>query len=128
MCLRVSEVANESLSVSVDANANAKRLRVAIIPTNAKHSPLSISHSPASFQEKHPDFGVYYQYVPCNGTVVQDADIGCDGHKNPMGGWKVAAFLAPKLKKIMSKHHPEWAKPDSALTHHPGVLNVGSMR
>ena len=40
--------------------------------------------------------------VPCDGSVVNDiGDVGCNGHKNRLGQAKVAAFLEPRLRRIM---------------------------
>ena len=73
-------------------------------PDNNRCRPCPhVERAVAAFHAKYPMRRVAYLFVPCDGTVVDDhGDIGCDGHKNRLGQGKVAKYLEPRLRQLMS--------------------------
>eukprot|EP00931_Biecheleriopsis_adriatica_P115292 TRINITY_DN91100_c0_g1_i1.p1 TRINITY_DN91100_c0_g1~~TRINITY_DN91100_c0_g1_i1.p1 ORF type:complete len:434 (-),score=75.28 TRINITY_DN91100_c0_g1_i1:33-1334(-) len=55
-----------------------------------------------AYQRRHSNRRVHYIFVPCDGTVATDDDMGCDNHKNRNGQAKIADFLEPQIRQLMS--------------------------
>ena len=101
-----SESESESYPTIVNVCGMGDPLEAEYDPDNNRCRPCPhVQDATEYFQQKHLKFVdlVHYIYVPCDGSVVTGIDdIGCQGHKNRIGQARVAAYLEPKLRKIMN--------------------------
>ena len=72
-------------------------------PDNNRCRPCPhVRDAVVAYNAARPARRVAFIFVPCDGSVVNDAgDIGCNGHKNRKGQEEVARFLEPKLRTLM---------------------------
>jgi len=75
----------------------------ALDPDNNRCRPCPhVERASRAAAAARPAWRLHYIFVPCDGSVVTGVgDIGCDGHKSPVGMAKVAGFLAPRVAAIM---------------------------